>query len=278
MVAEQGLQHNFYVIGKNNNAREVLLSAADMTTYDDHDEEYDANYDVVYMNRQDHGGVLAADGITTKVPPSFNGRTSWFRYEQQVDDWCDLTTLDKEKQGPALKNRLVDTAETYKEIFDRDSLKDPNNGVKYFKDTLRPHFVKGVQSVFLWRFFTLMKFHRGSMEMIHCIGIIAVLRKRLNESWMDLLKLPDINDPYYRQAIQNANRGQPAAQQRDPDDVQVHAAHCAQLRAQHAGAFPLNENLFHIDLRGPLRSNRTTTRTITIDNVAQGPRGAALHL
>ena len=99
-------------------------------------------------------GDIAGPGLqsTPKIPPSFDGRSSWFSYEEALDDWVDITTLDAEKQGPSLKNRLVGDAAVYKPLLDRDLLRDPNNGVRYFKDTVRPHFVKGNQSVFLWRF------------------------------------------------------------------------------------------------------------------------------
>ena len=97
-------------------------------------------------------GDQAGPGLqsTPKIPPSFDGRSSWFSYEEAIDDWVDITTLDPEKQGPSLKNRLVGDAAVYKPLLDRDLLRDGNNGVRYFKDTVRPHFVKGNQSVFLW--------------------------------------------------------------------------------------------------------------------------------
>ena len=36
----------------------------------------------------------AASGITTKVPPLFDGSTSWFKYEELIDDWQDITQLE----------------------------------------------------------------------------------------------------------------------------------------------------------------------------------------
>ena len=118
------------------------------------DEEYDyvSQGQAYVLQHQDPVTALVTQGITTKVPPMFDGRTSWFSDEEQVDDWIDLTTLDPEKHGPALKNRLLGDAAVYKPLLDRDLLKDANTGVQYFKDVLRPHFVKGSQSVFLWRF------------------------------------------------------------------------------------------------------------------------------
>ena len=50
--------------------------------------------------------LSAFQQVTTKVPPSFDGRGSWFAYEDAIDDWCDITELDNDKRGPALRNRL----------------------------------------------------------------------------------------------------------------------------------------------------------------------------
>ena len=46
--------------------------------------------------------------------------------------------LEAEERRPALKNRLVGNAELYKGLLNRESLRDAD-GVKYFRDTLRPH-------------------------------------------------------------------------------------------------------------------------------------------
>ena len=43
--------------------------------------------------------------VTTKIPPSYDGRRLWFTYENEVEDWCDITELSPEKRGPALRNR-----------------------------------------------------------------------------------------------------------------------------------------------------------------------------
>ena len=113
-------------------------------------------------------GDSAVTGLqsTPKIPPSYDGRSSWFAYEEAVDDWVDITTLDGDKQGPSLKNRLVGDAAVYKPLLDRDLLRDPNSGVRYFKDTIRPHFVKGNQSVFLWRFYQFIRFYRGQQDLL----------------------------------------------------------------------------------------------------------------
>ena len=44
--------------------------------------------------------------MSTKIPPAFNGKGSWFAYEELVYDWMDITVLEAEKRGPFLKSRL----------------------------------------------------------------------------------------------------------------------------------------------------------------------------
>ena len=102
---------------------------------------------------QGHGHVQGSvtQAYTTKIPPSYNGKTSWFAYEDAVLDWIDITELDENKQGPALKNGLRDEAAVYKALLDRDKLKEKDTGVKYFLQEMRPRFDKGAQSIFLWR-------------------------------------------------------------------------------------------------------------------------------
>ena len=52
-----------------------------------------------------HGAASAAT-MTPKIAPHYDGRTSWFAYEELVYDWEDSCVLDVEKRGSALKNRL----------------------------------------------------------------------------------------------------------------------------------------------------------------------------
>ena len=70
--------------------------------------------------------------MTPKVAPSFDGRTSWFAYEEAIYDWLDITTLAPDKWAPSLKARLVGYARIYKPLLDRESLRYPNDGVDLF--------------------------------------------------------------------------------------------------------------------------------------------------
>ncbi len=62
--------------------------------------------------------------MSVKVPPGYDGRGSWFAYEELVLDWEDSATLDKKLRGLALKNRVYGDATVYKPMLDRDTLKD----------------------------------------------------------------------------------------------------------------------------------------------------------
>ena len=89
-----------------------------------------------------------------------------------------------DKWAPSLKARLVGDASIYKPLLDRDMLKGPNDGVDHFKIELRPHFVKGVEAVFIFRFYQLQRFYRGSQDLQRWIGRLQVLRKRFIDAWM----------------------------------------------------------------------------------------------
>ena len=128
----------------------------------------------------------AGSGITAKIPPLFDGSASWFRYEELIDDWLDLTLIEAEERGSAPKNRLVGDAALYKGLLNRESL-TAADGVKFFRGRLRPHFIKGAQSVFLWRFYQFTRARRGHVEMVKWIGKFSLLLKRLKDSWMDML-------------------------------------------------------------------------------------------
>ena len=71
-------------------------------------------------------------GYSPKTAPAYDGTTSWFEYEQLIDDCCDITTLDAKKKGSPLKTRLSGLAALQQEALDREKL-TAVNGVEYFK-------------------------------------------------------------------------------------------------------------------------------------------------
>ena len=147
--------------------------------------------------------------MTPKVPPQFDGQSSWFEYEDLIDDWSGITTLDADKHGPSVKNALIGSASFYKSMLDNALLRDPDRGPAHFKDTLRPYFVKGVNHVFLWRFLQMFRTYRGQNEFVHWIGRFEIAQKRLLASWSDLLDisdLPDAGTPAFTAALTDEQR------------------------------------------------------------------------
>eukprot|EP00975_Prorocentrum_lima_P070335 12931345-Prorocentrum_lima.AAC.1 len=66
--------------------------------------------------------------MTTKIPPAFDGRMSWFTYEEMVRDWIDCCAVERQHRAPLLKNRLTGTAAMHKQMMQRDRLMDPAGG------------------------------------------------------------------------------------------------------------------------------------------------------
>ena len=127
--------------------------------------------------------------MNKKVPPYFDGKKSWFTFEDELDDWVELTEEPPEKQGIIVKQRLIEDAEYWKPLLDKAQLKT-KNGVRYLKDTLRPHYVKGAALLFIWRFLTLINLRRPrNMEMLQWIPRVQTKKKRTLDAWMNCAKL-----------------------------------------------------------------------------------------
>ena len=117
-------------------------------------------------------------------------------------------------------------AAIHKRLLDRDRLKDPNNGVKYFKSFLRPLFVKGAANVFLYRLQQFMNLHRGNGDMLRWITRFQLSIQRMQEAW---------NDTYIA--------GLPAEEQGEiTPEVAMERAN-ARRQDQHARTIPITANL-----------------------------------
>ena len=127
----------------------------------------------------------AAHPVTTKVPPGYDGSTNWFRYADAVEEWCDLTKVEAKRRGPAIAARLSGRAEIYKERLDRERLRDPETGVEYLLATLRPFFVKDLQSVFLYRFFQLLRCNRGQTDHQRWMIKYEIARQKAVDAWLE---------------------------------------------------------------------------------------------
>ena len=177
--------------------------------------------------------------VTTTVPPSFDGRSSWFAYEDAIDDCCDIAELGNEKRRPALRNRLESEAAIHKRLVDRDRLKDPNNGATYFKSFLRPLLVKGATNVFLYRFQQFMNLHRGIGDMLRWITRFHLSVPRMQEAWNDTyLPSTDPNNAEVRAFI----AGLPAEEQYLKAEEAMDRAD-DRLRDQHAWTIPSTASL-----------------------------------
>ena len=207
------------------------------------DEEYgDGEAYAVNAGRhlQELQRLSAFQQVTTKVPPAYDGRSSWFAYEDAIDDWVDITELEPEKQGPALRNRLEGEAAIHKRLLDREKLKDKVTGVQYFKSYLRPLFVKGASNVFLYRFQQFMTLHRGSGDMLRWITRFQLSRARMQEAWDDTyVPITDVSNPEVRAYISTLTQ----EQQNTITPEEALAAANARMKTQHSRTIPITENL-----------------------------------
>ena len=69
--------------------------------YDDDFDIVDADgwnqYDSYAMRRApQQPSIHMTQQMTTKVAPAYDGRTSFFAFEDTIDDWCDITELEPE--------------------------------------------------------------------------------------------------------------------------------------------------------------------------------------
>ena len=143
--------------------------------------------------------------MTVKVPPAFDGHVQtngYFAYEDTVEEWEAITTVEHKYRGPQLRHRLIGEAARLKPLFNMARLKDPDTGVSYFLSVLRPHFIKDNEHVFLWRFFKFLNKRRGNGDITMWIPSFVIEQKRLTDSWMDLAPLITMsNDPDYRATL-----------------------------------------------------------------------------
>ena len=149
----------------------VLLENFNIPTMSDNEEDF-GDFPSEYKEKSKESliGAYRAEstlqyttgsGIKTKI----DGSTSWFKHE-----------------------RLM-----HKGLLNRESLR-ATGGVKNFRNTLRPHFTKGAQNVFLWRFYQFNRARRGSSEMVKWIGKFSLSLQRSRDAWMDNLPMSSMSE------------------------------------------------------------------------------------
>ena len=91
--------------------------------YDDDDFDIvDANewnqYDSYAMRRApQHTQIHMTQQMTTKVAPAYDGRTSFFAFEDAIDDWCDITELEPEKTWSSIAQQTGRRCSTIQEAI-----------------------------------------------------------------------------------------------------------------------------------------------------------------
>ena len=133
--------------------------------------------------------------MTAKQPPSYDGRVSWFRYEELV------------------KSRLTGDAHTYKAVLQNDLLQDPDKGVNYFKNTLKKFFLKGSTNLYLYRLLSFFNHRRQNTEFLIFASKFEIILMRLKAAWMDLMPDHTAHSPEVIASVQDANARRIAAHQ-----------------------------------------------------------------
>ena len=252
------------------------IDSEDEETHQQHADHPDGM--ALVVDREHHSTGIR---MTPKVPPTFDGQSSWFQFEDLIDDWMGITTLTPERLGPSLKNALVGAAEFYKNMLNNADLRHPENGVRHFKDTLRPYFVKGVNHVFLWRFLQLFRCYRGNQEFVRWIGRFEVTSRRVLTAWMDLFHhdIPEVTTIEFFNLLTPALR-QEVNDLQDPEDqrqrlTELREAQINNLRNGHRGQFPLTDNLMSLvflvqaDLNENQRERFVTSMSLRQIDMAQ---------
>ena len=130
-----------------------------------------------------------------------------------------------------------------------------DEGVNYFKNTLKKYFLKGATNVYLYRLLSFFNHRRQNQEFLTFTSKIEILLMRLKAAWMDLMPVFAAQSPSFRQSVQDANnrtiaRHQQATGTRAPppvllneDDPTVLRQYIAGMQDTQRDAFPFTDNL-----------------------------------
>ena len=92
----------------------------------------------------------------------------------------------------------------HKAVLQNDLLQDSDEGVNYFKNTLKKYFLKGATNVYLYRLLSFFNHRRQNQEFL-IFTSIRILLMRLKAAWMDLMPVFKAQSPSFRQSVQGAN-------------------------------------------------------------------------
>ena len=102
--------------------------------------------------------TMSSDGEGFMEAYSSVGRSSSYTEETVA-----FTTIEASKRGPLLKSRLIGM---YKAVLNSYLLQDPDEGVNYFKNTLKKFFLKGSTNVYLYRLLSFFNHRRQNTEFL----------------------------------------------------------------------------------------------------------------
>ncbi len=70
----------------------------------------------MYATKEDE--AWQSDKMTPKVPPGYDGTTSFFAYEEAVQEWLSICVIEDHRKVPVLRHRLRGHALTVKKLLD----------------------------------------------------------------------------------------------------------------------------------------------------------------
>ena len=129
----------------------------------------------------------AANGITMKIPPRFRGPTSWFKYEELIDDWI-LQCLKSRKTRTSTEEQTCRRCRNAQRTS-QSRISESRRWSQVFQGYVATQFQKRAQSVCLLGFYPFFRARRGDIEMVKWIGKFSLLLKRQRDAWMDMLPM-----------------------------------------------------------------------------------------
>ena len=67
-----------------------------------------------------------SDKMTAKVPPAYDGLSSYFSFEENVEEWQLITIVEENKQAPLIRFRLKGNARAVRNLLDIEKLTELN--------------------------------------------------------------------------------------------------------------------------------------------------------
>ena len=139
----------------------------------------------------------------------------------------------------------------YKAVLQNDLLQDADEGVNYFKNTLKKFFLKGSTNVYLYRLLSFFNHRRQNTEFLIFTSKFEMLLMRLKAAWMDLMPVHTAQSPEFIASVQEANARRIAAAGArapppdllQPDNPEVLRQYLTGMQTRHRDAFPLSDNL-----------------------------------